>query len=170
MNDDVFARLVAEDVKNKVSHAQRKILRQPQNHDRWKRALLALLRNVDEQINDIKHDMNDDYGRYEALGSDGKALLEHARNDYEARLKKIERFAFHISKRLDEVAIMIEEDDQGGSIDLDADILASAIRKHKAMMTEMDMEATPIDKALWSVLENEWLFDSISQDELASYQ
>lgn len=170
MNDDVFARLVAEDVKNKISHTQRKILRQPQNYDRWKRALLALLRNVDEQIDDIKYDMDSDVERYEALGNEGKVLLEHAKNDYESRLKKIERFKFHVSKRLDEVATMIEEGDHGGSIDLDVDLLASAIRKHKAMMIEMDMEATPIDKALWSVLENQWLFDSISQDELSSYQ
>lgn len=170
MNDDVFARLVAEDVKNKISHTQRKILRQPQNYDRWKRALLALLRNVDEQIEDIKYDMDADSERYEALGNEGKVLLEHAKNDYESRLKKIERFKFHVSKRLDEVAVMIEDGDQGGSIDLDAELLASAIRKHKAMMIEMDMEATPIDKALWSVLENQWLFDSISQDELSSYQ
>lgn len=170
MNDDVFARLVAEDVKNKISHTQRKVLRQPQNYDRWQRALLALLRNVEDQIEDIKDDMEADSDRYKALGRDGQNLLEQATADYNERLKKIERFKFHVSKRLDEVALMLEESDGSESLQLDADLLASAIRKHKAMMIEMDMEATPIDKALWSVLENQWLFDSISQDELASYQ
>ena len=170
MNDDLFARLVAEDVKNKISTTQRKLLRQPQNFDRWQRALLALLRNVDDQIEDIKDDMEADIDRYKALGRDGQNLLAQATADYESRLKKIERFKFHVSKRLDEVALMIEESDGTESISLDAEILASAIRKHKAMMIEMDMEATPIDEALWSVLENQWLFDSINKEELSSYQ
>jgi len=170
MNDDLFARLVAEDVKNKISTTQRKLLRQPQNFDRWQRALLALLRYVDDQIDYIQDDMKADIDRYKALGRDGQNLLAQATADYESRLKKIERFKFHVSKRLDEVALMIEKSDGTESIGLDAEILASAIRKHKAMMIEMDMEATPIDEALWSVLENQWLFDSINKDELSSYQ
>lgn len=169
MNDDTFARLVAEDVKNRVSQTQRRMLRQPENHDKWKRALMTLLKNVEEQIQEIADDMEADKTRYEALGRDGKALLEHAINDYSSRLKKIERFKFHVVKRLDEVAMMIENGDSG-SIQLDAEFLASAIRKHKTLMIEMDMEATPIDKALWSVLDNEWLFDSISESDLSSYQ
>jgi hypothetical protein len=53
MNDDAFDRIVAEDVKNKISMSQRAILRAPENYQRWQRALLALLSNIDGQIEDI---------------------------------------------------------------------------------------------------------------------
>ena len=35
MNDDAFARLVAQDVKNKVDPGQRAYLRLPENTQRW---------------------------------------------------------------------------------------------------------------------------------------
>jgi hypothetical protein len=167
MNDDAFARLVAEDVKNKISMSQRAALRTPENYQRWQRALLALLSNIDGQIEDIAADRDADKERYTELGRDGSRLLAEAMRDYENRLKKIERFRFHASKRLDEVTALIEKGDS--SVALDAELLISAIRKHKSMFYNFGLEATPIDKALWSVLENQWLFDSISEADMLDY-
>ena len=39
MNDESFARLVADDVKNKSTEAQKKYLQLPENIKRWRRAL-----------------------------------------------------------------------------------------------------------------------------------
>ena len=36
MNDEAFSRLVAEEVKNKASDAQKKYLALPENLERWK--------------------------------------------------------------------------------------------------------------------------------------
>jgi len=78
MNDDMFARLVAEDVKNRVSDTQREYLHLPQNRERWKRALLALVRNLEEQMRNIADDKEMDIERYSELGEDGKMLLVEA--------------------------------------------------------------------------------------------
>ncbi len=167
MNDDAFARLVAEDVKNKVSMTQRATLRSPENYQRWQKALLALVENIDGQIEDLHDDMEADKKRYTDLGRDGARLLIEAMRDYENRITKIERFRFHVSKRLDEVTMLIENGDS--SITIDAELLISAIRKHQSLFYNFGLEATPIDKALWSVLENQWLFDSISETEMLEY-
>ena len=53
MNDEAFSRLVAEEVKNKASEAQRKYLALPENLERWKRALQYLSSNLEEQIVEI---------------------------------------------------------------------------------------------------------------------
>ena len=47
MNDDSFARLVAEEIKNKVSDQQREYLKLPENWGRWQRAVSILLKNLD---------------------------------------------------------------------------------------------------------------------------
>ena len=78
MNDENFAQLVSEDVKNKVSESQRDYLMLPQNRERWKRALLALSENLDNQIDNINYDKQRDVERYVALGDDGVTLLVEA--------------------------------------------------------------------------------------------
>ncbi len=67
MNDEVFAQLVAEDVKNKVTDSQRDYLMLPHNRERWKRALLVLSENLDNQIDNINYDKQRDVERYVAL-------------------------------------------------------------------------------------------------------
>ena len=44
---------------------------------------------------------------YKALGQDGIKLVVEATADFESRRKKIERFKFHVTNRLDDVARMI---------------------------------------------------------------
>ena len=57
MNDEMFVRLVAEDVKNRTSETQQEYLHLVENRERWKRALISLVNNLDEQIKSLKECM-----------------------------------------------------------------------------------------------------------------
>lgn len=169
MNDDSFARLVAEEVKNRVSKSQREYLRLPENWDRWQRALIALDRNLQSQVDRLAGDEEADRARYSSFGQDGVKLLAEAMSDYEARRTKIERFKFHVGKRLDEVTRMVamgvDEDDS----ELSAySFLRKAVERHRQMLEEYDLESTPIDHALWDALDGRWSFDLINQDDILS--
>lgn len=167
MNDDMFAGMVAEEVKNKLSSGQRNELLKQENWERWKDALLALVDNLEDQIQDIEEDAEADRIRYEGMGHDGKRLAREAAQAYNSRKTKVSRFLFHVNKRLDEVTQMIET---GETIKSDgwteADFLRKAIIKHRHMMREFDLEETAIDRALWSTLDNKWTFDSIDPASL----
>jgi hypothetical protein len=161
MNDDMFARLVAEDVKNRVSDTQREYLHLPQNRERWKRALLALVRNLEEQMRNIADDKEMDIERYSELGEDGKMLLVEAVQSYDGRMTKIERFKFFVDKRLDYVASLGE--DEGATTRVA--FLEAAIMKHKSLLDEFDMEPSDVDIALWASLDGKWEFDDITYSE-----
>ena len=162
ITDDVFARMVAEEVKNKLSPNQKQVLLEPENWDRWKRALLYLLSNLEEQIEDLKSDSISDSIRYGKMGKHGEKLAVEASKSYRLKIQKIERFKFHVSRRLDDVATMMETGDVAKSDGwAEVAFLKRAISKHKAMLAEYDMEETPIDRALWMALDNEWTFDDI---------
>lgn len=168
MNDDAFARLVAEEVKNRVSKTQRDFLRMPDNWARWQRALIALSANLVEQIDYINADQEADSARYVALGQDGVKLLAEATADYEHKRSKIDRFKFHVDKRLDEVTMMIAN----GTDSLDehiglAVLLKSAIEKHKELLNQYDIEPTVVDQALWVSLEGRWVFDDIKAEDIS---
>lgn len=161
MNDDMFARLVAEDVKNRVSDTQREYLHLPQNRERWKRSLLALVRNLEEQMRNIADDKEMDIERYSELGEDGKMLLVEAVQSYDGRMTKIERFKFFVDKRLDYVASLGE--DEGATTRVA--FLEAAIMKHKSLLDEFDMEPSDVDIALWASLDGKWEFDGITYSE-----
>jgi hypothetical protein len=165
INDETFAYLVAEEVKNKLSSSQRDILMQKENWYKWQRCLLALISNIDDQLSDLIHDEENDRELFDSIGS--RRLQTKANDAYKGRRNKIERFKFHVNKRLDQVTAMIET---GSSVESNGweqvDFLKSAIAKHRAMMNENDLEATPIDIALWSALSNNWGFDNIDTSNL----
>lgn len=165
MNDDAFARLVAEEVKNRVSKTQRDFLKMVDQWPRWQRALIALDKNLDGQLERIGQDEKDDRSRYEALGDDGIRLLAEAMSEYEARRSRIARFKFHVEKRLDEVSAMIARGVDAMDDDLGT-FLTKAITKHRDMLRDYDLEATPIDQALWNALEGKWTFDSINPEDV----
>lgn len=169
LNDESFARLVAEEVKNKVSKTQRGILLERENWDKWRRALIALIDTLQEQLDNLADDEQSDRERYRALGADGKKLLAQAVSEYQNRRTKIERFRFHVERRLDEVEQMIESgevisDDSASH----AVLYENAIKKHKEMIERFDIEPTAIDLALWDALEGQWSFSKIKPSDVMS--
>jgi hypothetical protein len=167
IDDTTFAQMVAEEVKNKLSPIQRDLLMQRENWERWRDNLQALVDNLDDQIEDINMDNNADIERFQKMGRDGKILAQEASRAYEGRKKKILRFRFHVNKRLDEISAMIdtgEAPESNGWQEMET--LKKAIIKHRTLLREFDLEETSIDRALWAVLDNEWLFDSIDESSL----
>lgn len=166
-SDDSFARMVAEEVKNKLSPLHKKFLMEPENWGRWKDALVALVDNLQDQLDSIDIDAESDRIRYEGMGRPGRRLALEAASAYASRRSKVERFLFHVDRRLDEVCAMIET---GQALSSDGwqqvEFYKKAIATHRSLMREFDLEATAIDKALWATLDNKWTFDSIDVDSL----
>jgi len=165
LTDDIFAQMVAEEVKNKLTPSRRSELMQKENWDRWKRALGGLMNNINEQIDSLKIDAEADHSRYRAMGSDGKNLVEMAEAAYSQRLKKINRFRFHVENRLAQVDSMIQGKglvEEASSNDVE--FYRNAIEEHRKLLDQHDIEATAVDKALWAALERRWEFDQIKVD------
>lgn len=167
INDDAFARMVSEDVKNKISSAEKRVLMRPENWNRWKETLLVLIENLDRQIESLASDADADADRYSAMGRSGERLAAAAARDYQFRIKKIDRFKFHVNRRLDEVMVMIEtgevKEEDGWER---AAFLENAIFRHRALLKEFELEETPIDRALWAALDGNWEFDSIDEESI----
>lgn len=169
MNDDAFARLVAEEVKNKVSKSQRLVLMEKENWDKWRRALIALTGTLQNQLDNLADDEESDRERYAELGADGQRLLAMAMSDYNMRRSKIERFKFHVERRLDEVEQMISTGQPPDSDPLKNAILyENAIKKHRELIETYDIEPTTIDLALWDALEGQWSFNKIKPEDVLS--
>lgn len=167
LSNDTFAKLVAEEVKNKLSPSQRQILIEQTNWERWRQNLVALLENLDEQILANEKAQLGDLQRYESFGQDGFDLTEQANMAYEARIKKISRFRFHVERRLNEVATMIETGKVAEASGWQSvDFLKKGIAKHRSLIVEYDIEETIIDKALWLLLEDKWTFDDIRASDI----
>lgn len=172
ISDDEFARLVSEDVKNKVSSRQRQVLLQQENWNRWKRALLILVDNLQSQIDDMSDDQQSDSERFSDLGEEGVILLRESNLSYQTRKIKIERFKFHVNRRIDDVMKMIELGEVAHinkdvtTNSSDANFFRKAIAMHRKLLDEYDLEATQIDRALWKSLDNEWAFDEINESNL----
>lgn len=162
LNDDAFVRLVAEDVKNKVSEEQRCYLRMSENIPRWKRSLEALLSNLEDQLADLAQREAREIERFGALGDDGFVLMAEYQTDIEARRRKIGRFRFHVESRLDEAERMLamsgdKADERGRT----AEFLRSAIAKHREVILSNGFDYSEIDEALWAALIGQWDFDDI---------
>jgi predicted HNH restriction endonuclease len=168
MSNDAFARLVAEEVKNKVTQQQIDYLNMPDNWGRWHRALLALDSNLEGQLVRLEDDKQRDSQRYERLGEDGLRLLAEAIATYDDRIKKIERFKFHVQNKIDYVTQKIAlgvNSHTTEDVSQSEALLRNGIQRHMDLLQEYDMEPTDIDKALWALLDGKWLFDSIEIDD-----
>ena len=167
INDDAFARMVSEDVKNKISSIEKSLLMQPENWDRWRDTLLVLVENLDRQIDSLANDADADSERYSSMGRSGERLASAAARDYQFKIKKIDRFRFHVNRRLDEVVVMIEtgtvKEEDGWER---AAFLENAIHRHRSLIKEFELEETSIDKALWSALEGQWDFETIDEESI----
>jgi len=168
LNDDAFARLVSEDVKNKISSNQKQILLNPKNWERWKTALILLSENLDEQLFNVSSDAESDSSRYQEMGE--ATLAEEAKLAYQNKKNKISRFKFHVDRRLDEVVLLIEKNEKPKNYDTAVDPLIDFYRKaitnHRFLIYEYDLEETSIDRALWAALDGKWEFSNITIDNL----
>jgi hypothetical protein len=169
LNDDAFARLVSEDVKNKVAPKQKQILLEPANWGRWKEALLFLAENLDNQLSEIDSDLDSDKARYLAMGE--TVLAREAELFYFNKKNKIVRFKFHVDRRIDEVISLIEKNEMPTdflSIPQDPliDFYKKAIINHRFLIYEYDLEETSIDRALWATLDGVWEFSKITAESL----
>jgi hypothetical protein len=159
MNDEAFSRLVAEEVKNKASEAQKKYLAMPENIDRWKRALQYLSTNLEEQIKEIDRQEKIRLTQYKSLGEEGDLLVAEASANSDIRRSKIDRFRFFVSAKLDEVSRIVASVSDDGSSD---DFHRKAIKKWWSLMQEFEMEPTRIDHALYATLDGKWEFEELS--------
>ena len=161
MNDEAFSRLVAEEVKNKASEAQKKYLAMPENLDRWKRALQYLAKNLEDQMADIDRQEKIRLSQYKELGVEGDILIAESSANSAVRRSKIERFRFFVTSKLDEVSRIIASSSDENSLD---DFHRRAIKKWWSLMQEFEMEQTRIDHALYASLEGKWEFDDLDSE------
>jgi len=162
LTDDAFVRLVADDVKNRVTDEQRSYLRLSSNSERWVEALQSLLTSLDNQTLDLNRREQAEVQRYSSLGDDGVVLLAELQTDIEERRTKIGRFRFHVETRLDEARRMQSiasyvADERGRA----SDFFREAIARHREMILAYDFEYSDIDEALWATLDGLWKFDDV---------
>jgi len=166
LNDDAFARLVAEDVKNRATDEQKDYLRSPDVRGRWRKEAKRLLNSLDSQVYEIEKEEKVAGERYNAMGEAGKTLLFEARHNFSERKKKIERFRFYVEQRLTEADRLIalgETSEQDMSMTA---FLQKSIEKHKALIEQYDVDYNVIDEALWASLGGTWVFDEITEADL----
>ncbi len=170
ISDDMFAYMVAEDVKNKLSSSQKSILMEKENWQKWQKCLLVLINNLEEQLEDLHEDETADFQRFSEIESrygSKRNLLQQAEQSYKSKRTKIERFKFHVNKKLDEITKMIETGSIMHSTGWEqVEFLKRAIFAHRQMLNDNDMEPTSIDEALWASLHNKWEFDNIDVSSL----
>lgn len=167
ISEESFARLVADDVKNRVTDEQRKYLRLYENRGRWREHILALLENLESQVEEIDRRVEQDRDLYGSLGDEGIKLMAEAQASSDERRKKVMRFRFHVENRLDECdRLDAIESDRPDEFAASAAFMKRAIEKHKEMTFAAEYDPTEIDVALWQSLGGEWKFDDIDLDEV----
>lgn len=163
MQDEAYSRLVAEEVKNRVSAREIDYLKL--DYKKWQQALLGLVENLNGQINKINGDAAADEERFKELGDAGTRLIVEAKAMYSDRCAKARRFLFHVERRLDEVTriIGLGEDASDERLQL-VEFLSRAIEKHRELSEAADYVPNAIDNALWASLEGKWLFEDIDME------
>jgi hypothetical protein len=161
LNDDAFARIVAEDVKNTASTEQKAYLRAPDVAERWREALGYLLDNLDGQIGGIN---DEEATELEAVKGNDRIVFE-LKEKFEFRRSKIVRFRFHVEQRLAEAdrAILLAENG-GKEITVDS-FLRKAIEMHHDMMVDFDMDPNAIDESLYEAVKGRWTFGDIDPND-----
>jgi len=168
MDDETFARIVADNVKNRSTSAQNVFLEAPENNARWQAALGSLIKNIDEQIHEISMDAQADTERYSSLGDVGNVLLSQTIAHYEVKKQKIERFRYYVIRKLADVA-----NANKGRIDdfkkENLSIVVKAVEKHRELGSLYKIEKTPLDVALYDSLKGIWSFENINHSDLEDF-
>ena len=96
------------------------------------------------------------------MGRPGKRLADEAERAYGQRKTRVERFKFHVDRRLDQVMTMIDTDEPMEENPWEtAEFYRRAISTHRNMLRDFDLEDTAVDRALWATLDNKWEFDRV---------
>ena len=168
MDDETFARIVADNVKNRSTSTQNRFLEAPENSSRWQAALGSLIKNIDEQIQEISMDAQADIDRYSSLGDTGNILLSQTIAHYEIKKQKIERFRYYVIRKLADVASagknQISEAKQEN-----LSLVAKAVERHRELGSLYKIEKTPLDVALYNSLNGVWSFDNIDHFDLEDF-
>jgi len=158
MDQQEFDRIVSEDVKNVLSSEKQDYLRLNENLERWKKSLLKLLENLDEQISGL--------GQDEAVITEKlpTSLVSSYKIETDEKKTKIGRFRFYVTQKLSEAERMIALGESGQEEDLRlASFYRNAILEHRSIMQHYDFEPTPIDHALWNSIDGVWSFVDLEQ-------
>jgi hypothetical protein len=164
MNDEDFSQLVALEVKKRAHPDGVKFLNQPENLERWHRALQALAGSLNYQIEGIENQLADVVDRFSNLGAEGEYRIAESTRNLEERKRKISGFRFHVEKRVDDVAKLILA--KNGTLSSDGSVVEffrKAIQRHKQLMHEYEFEPTVLDEALWETLKGKWVFEDAEQ-------
>ena len=164
LNDDAFARIVAEDVKNTADQEHKSYLRASDVAPRWREALYALLENLNGQITGIDKEETNDLAATSKMPHSKRFEFE-VKEKHEFKRSKVVRFKFHVEQRLAEAdrLILMEE---GGDRELTVEsFLRKAIEEHNNLMEEFDMVPTSIDDALYDAVKGRWTFGDIDPAE-----
>ena len=100
------------------------------------------------------------------MGEMGTSLAEMTVSETETRRKKIRRFMFFVENRLADVDRLISQGEDPSTPEEEDHLsafLRRAIEKHRELMDAFDLDATPIDEALWLALRGQWEFDGITE-------
>jgi hypothetical protein len=167
MSDDAFARLVSEDVKNRVTTQQREYLRLPDNWGRWREALNEIASNLADQLKDLDGQERQATERFSTMGTTGAAMLVEAQATIAEKRERIERFNFYVEQRLAEVDRLeaLGAEELPSDLKL-AEFLSRAIEEHRRILGMSDLNPTELDEALWAALDGHWNFANIDPDAL----
>lgn len=168
MDDETFARIVADNVKNRSTSVQNRFLEAPENSSRWQAALGSLIKNIDEQIQEISMDAQADMDRYSSLGDTGNILLSQTIAYYEVKKQKIERFRYYVIRKLADVASAGKNQINGAEQE-NLSLIAKAVERHRELGSLYKIEKTPLDTALYDSLNGVWSFDNINHSDLEDF-
>lgn len=165
LTDQAFSRLVAEDVKNKVDATQRNYLRSPEVANRWRTALLDLLKDLDEQRKNLDIKENRELTGIRTLPNPNKLLVETKATFAHAK-ERLSRFRFHVEKKLAEADRLIA---LGETSENPESFLMKSIQTHQRLFDEWGVEPTPIDEALWASMLGRWEYGDITQEQMEPF-
>jgi hypothetical protein len=153
MDQQQFDRLVSEDVKNVLPQEKQDYLRLPEHLNNWKKTLLKLLDNLDEQILEISQN---EKVIAENLPTD---MISSHRMEADEKKTKIGRFRFYVTQKLSEAERLIVLGESGQEEELRlASFYRNVILEHRSIMEKYQFEPTPIDHALWNSIDGVWGF------------
>jgi hypothetical protein len=164
LNDDAFARIVAEDVKNTADQEHKSYLRAFDVAPRWREALYALLENLNMQIAGVDKDEEREIAAASKMPN-SKHFEFEVKEKHEFRRSKVVRFKFHVEQRLAEADRLIILEESGDKEQNVESFLRKAIEEHNNLMEEFDMVPTAIDDALYDAVKGRWTFGDIDPTE-----